>query len=115
VLAGAVAFLKRHAATHDTALVYVSDHGESLGENQLYLHGIPYAIAPKEQTQVPMVMWFSPELAASNGVDLACLRQRAGQAASHDNLFHSMLGLMAVDTQVRDATMDLFQACRKAH
>jgi lipid A ethanolaminephosphotransferase len=41
-------------------MLYVSDHGESLGENNLFLHGLPYAIAPDVQKQVPMVMWFSP-------------------------------------------------------
>ena len=43
----------------NTALIYLSDHGESLGENGLYLHGAPYYIAPDEQKIVPMVMWFS--------------------------------------------------------
>ncbi|EGD16431.1 putative membrane-associated, metal-dependent hydrolase, partial [Xanthomonas hortorum ATCC 19865] len=58
-----------------TAMIYVSDHGESLGEKGLYLHGVPYAIAPKEQTHVPMVMWFSPEFARDRGLDETCLRQ----------------------------------------
>ena len=65
VLAQAITWLKSMEDRYDTALVYVSDHGESLGENRLFLHGVPYAIAPKEQTQVPMVAWFSPGFAAS--------------------------------------------------
>lgn len=112
VLAQAIDFLKQQSATHDTALIYVSDHGESLGENNLFLHGVPYMIAPKEQTRVPMVMWISPELAASRHLDLGCLRSRAAQPASHDNLFHSVLGLLDVKTAVREADMDLFQPCR---
>src|SRR5690606_23679086 len=52
---------------YDTVLVYVSDHGESLGENRLFLHGVPRAIAPSQQTQVPMVMWFSPGFARAQG------------------------------------------------
>src|SRR3546814_3254838 len=55
--------LFRSQPGYDTALVYVSDHGESLGEDSLYLHGVPRAIAPSQQTQVPMVMWFSPGFA----------------------------------------------------
>ena len=77
----------------------MSDHGESLGEHNLYLHGMPRSLAPKEQTHVPMVMWFSPGFASSFGVDTACLRQQALQPASHDNLFHTVLGLLDVQTR----------------
>jgi lipid A ethanolaminephosphotransferase len=97
---------------YDTAMIYVSDHGESLGENGLYLHGLPYAIAPREQTRVPLVMWFSPEFARDNRLDAACLRQRAAQPASHDHLFSSLLGLMRVETSVYDRSWDLFAGCR---
>ncbi|SBV35199.1 Sulfatase [uncultured Stenotrophomonas sp.] len=110
-------FLARTIATlrgmddYDTAMVYLSDHGESLGEKGLYLHGMPYAIAPEEQTRVPMVMWFSPQFAAGRGIDLACLRQRATQRTDHDNLFPSVLGLMQVGTSVYARDRDLFAGC----
>lgn len=110
VLAGLIAQLQADAA-HDTALIYLSDHGESLGEDGVYLHGLPYAIAPETQTRVPMVMWFSPGLAASRGLDQACLRARAARPASHDNLFSSVLGLMQVATPEYDPTLDLFRGC----
>lgn len=97
---------------YDTAMIYVSDHGESLGENGLYLHGLPYAIAPREQMRVPMVMWFSPDFARDNRLDVACLRQRAAKPASHDHLFSSLLGLMRVGTSVYDPSWDLFAGCR---
>lgn len=97
---------------YDTAMIYVSDHGESLGENGLYLHGLPYAIAPREQTRVPMVMWFSPDFARDNRLDMACLRQRAAKPVSHDHLFSSLLGLMRVETSVYDRSRDLFAECR---
>ena len=112
MLAQTITFLKKQEAKFDTAMIYVSDHGESLGENGLYLHGIPYSIAPKEQTEVPMVMWFSPTYAQSFSLDPACLRQRATQAASHDNLFHSVLGLLDIKTAVYDASLDLAKECR---
>ncbi|MCD9087527.1 phosphoethanolamine--lipid A transferase [Stenotrophomonas sp. SY1] len=96
---------------YDTAMIYLSDHGESLGEKGLYLHGMPYAIAPEEQTRVPMLMWFSPGFATDRGLDLQCLRQRAGQHADHDNLFPSVLGLMQVRTSVYDRSRDLFAGC----
>ena len=92
-------------------MLYVSDHGESLGEHGLYLHGVPYAIAPREQTHVPMVLWLSPAFAAARGVDTACLqRARRRAAVSHDNLFHSVLGLLDVQTGAYDPGEDLFAA-----
>jgi lipid A ethanolaminephosphotransferase len=101
----------RGIGDYDTAMIYLSDHGESLGEKGLYLHGMPYAIAPEEQTRVPMLMWFSPGFAADRGLNLACLRQRAEQRADHDNLFPSVLGLMQVKTAVYDRSRDVFAGC----
>jgi len=110
VLAQTITLL-RGIDEYDTALIYLSDHGESLGEKGLYLHGMPYAIAPQEQLKVPMVMWFSPSFAASRALDLSCLRQRARTGASHDHLFSSILGLMQVNTAVYDPEHDLFGGC----
>ena len=112
VLANAVRFLQSQSDRYDTALLYVSDHGESLGESNLFLHGLPYAIAPMQQTQVPMVMWLSPSFADSRHIDLACLRTRATQRATHDNLFHTMLGLLDVQTSVYEPALDLVKGCR---
>ena len=105
----------RQMDDYDTAMVYVSDHGESLGEKGLYLHGVPYAIAPDEQTRVPMVMWFSPGFVQSRQLDMACLRQRAARPTSHDNLFPSVLGLMQVRTRVYDRSRDVFADCSAAN
>ena len=96
---------------YDTAMIYVSDHGESLGEKGLFLHGVPYAIAPQEQTHVPMTMWFSPQFVRDRRLDLACLRERAGQRTDHDALFSSVLGLMQVRTTLYDPQHDLFARC----
>ena len=112
VLGEAVRFLQSQSDRYDTALLYVSDHGESLGENNLFLHGMPYAIAPAQQTQVPMVMWLSPTFTDSRQIDLACLRSRATQRATHDNLFHTMLGLLDVQTSVYEPALDLVKGCR---
>ena len=112
VLASLVAKLQAAADGVDSVLVYVSDHGESLGENQLYLHGMPYAIAPDVQTQVPMVMWLSAGLPRAVGLDAACLQRRAAQPATHDHLFHTTLGLLGVRTAVYEPAWDLTGACR---
>lgn len=98
---------------YDTAMIYLSDHGESLGEKGLYLHGVPYAIAPQEQTRVPMTMWFSPSFAASRGLDLSCVRERARQYTDHDDLFPSVLGLMQVKTSIYERQRDLFASCER--
>jgi lipid A ethanolaminephosphotransferase len=114
VLARTITWLRERQATHDTALVYLSDHGESLGEANLYLHGMPWAIAPKVQTHVPMLMWMSPGYAARWRIDTDCLRQRAAQPVSHDHLFHALMGLFDVTTRARDPAYDLAGACRKS-
>lgn len=98
-------------SSHDAALIYVSDHGESLGEKGIFLHGLPYQIAPREQTEVPMVMWLSQGFAASTGLDVDCLKSRARQPLSHDYLFHSLLGLMQVRSSVYDSKYDLAADC----
>lgn len=100
--------------SEDTGLIYVSDHGESLGENGLYLHGIPYALAPEQQTHVPMVAWFSRGLQQRNGLSINCLRERAAQPVSHDNFFHTILGVMDVQTRVHQLALDTLAPCSMA-
>lgn len=111
-LARTIAFLEGQRTRFDVGMVYVSDHGESLGERGLYLHGVPYSIAPREQIEVPMFWWIPPEDARRMKVDLDCLRRRAAGPSSHDNLYHSVLGLLSVDTARYKAQRDLFAGCR---
>ena len=113
VVADAVAWLERQSAARDTALLYVSDHGESLGESGLYLHGVPRMIAPDEQLKVPMWLWLSPALREADGIDLACLREQASAPRTHDVLFSTVLGLMRVETSARVPGEDLLAPCRK--
>lgn len=94
-----------------SGLIYMSDHGESLGEGNVFLHGLPYAFAPVEQKRVPLVTWLSPALQQVSGVTPECLRARAARPVSHDHLFHSVLGLMGVQTRARDDALNLFTAC----
>jgi lipid A ethanolaminephosphotransferase len=108
VLAKLIDMLK--AQKFATAMLYVSDHGESLGENNLYLHGLPYAIAPQEQTHVPMIFWASDTFLREKGIDANLLRKQAKGHFSHDNLFHTMLGLFRVTTQQYRRDMDIFHS-----
>ena len=112
VLAQLITRLQAAADKVDSVVLYVSDHGESLGENNLYLHGLPYAIAPDVQKRVPMVMWLSAGAPAAAGLDAACLQQRTAKPAAHDHLFHTLLGLMDVRTTLYEPAWDLAQGCR---
>ncbi|MCG9755621.1 phosphoethanolamine--lipid A transferase [Shewanella insulae] len=113
IVAQVISRLQAQGANADTAMLYLSDHGESLGESGMYLHGAPYAIAPEEQIKIPMLAWLSDEFAEENAIDKQCLRgHAAGGGFSHDNLFSSLLGLMNVSTQVYRKEMDLFATCR---
>ncbi len=98
----------------DTALIYFSDHGESLGENNMYLHGAPYIIAPVEQRHVPFMMWMSNDFGQRYQIDETCLAARTGQTFSHDNVFHTMLGMLNVQTAVYSPALDMVHACRHA-
>jgi lipid A ethanolaminephosphotransferase len=111
VLASLIGTLQAHAGSVDSAVLFVSDHGESLGEKNLFLHGVPYAIAPREQTQVPMVAWFSDGFVRSTGLGLDCLRERARQPASHDHLFHTLLDLLDVSTSLYAPALDFVHDC----
>jgi lipid A ethanolaminephosphotransferase len=118
MLASTIAKLNAHADKVDSVLLYVSDHGESLGEKGLFLHGVPYAIGPQEQTHVPMFMWWSSGFARGAGMSDSCLRatleKRAHEKAAHDNLFHTVLGLLDVRTELHEASLDLVDGCRQA-
>lgn len=95
----------------DTSMLYFSDHGESLGEKNLYLHGAPYLIAPKEQKHVPMMLWLSSGFADRFGFDVRCVGARSAQPISHDNVFHSILGMLDINTAVHNPALDIFHAC----
>ena len=113
VIAQTIEKLKTLEDKYNTALIYISDHGESLGENGLFLHGMPYGLAPEYQTQVPMIFWTSPGFEREKSLNTTCLRNNAQQKTySQDNLFHSMLGIMDITTEVYNPHMDLFANCR---
>lgn len=111
-LASVIELLRKHEDRVTGAMLYVSDHGESLGENGLFLHGAPYAFAPKEQTHVPMISWFSQSYLKLMGLDRGCLAAEAAKSYSHDNWFHTALGMLDVQTSVYNEDLDMFRACR---
>jgi lipid A ethanolaminephosphotransferase len=112
VLASLIDTLRSNQATVDTAMIYLSDHGESLGEYNLFLHGTPYMLAPDQQKHVPMIVWFSEHYQASFAINTPCLENTRNAPLSHDNLFHSLLGLLNVRTQAYNPALDMFAGCR---
>jgi lipid A ethanolaminephosphotransferase len=95
-------------------MLYLSDHGESLGEYNLFLHGTPYMLAPEQQKHVAMLAWFSDSYQKSFSVDANCLQLSRDKPLSQDNLFHSMLGLLEVQSKVYKQNLDMFAGCRGA-
>jgi lipid A ethanolaminephosphotransferase len=113
LIAQSINWLQSLNSTYDTALVYVSDHGESLGEGGTYLHGLPYTFAPKVQKHVPLIVWLSDSFASRLKIDKACLKTISNKPLSHDNLFHSMLFLNEVETSLYLQEQNLFAQCSK--
>jgi lipid A ethanolaminephosphotransferase len=106
MLAGAIDWLQRQRASFEPTMLYVSDHGESLGEKGLYLHGLPYSVAPREQKHVPMIVW-TPSAQRTQ-----CLASLRDQPLIHDHLFHSVAGALGIQASEYRAALDVFAACR---
>ncbi len=100
VLSSLIDVLRSNQDKVDTAMLYLSDHGESLGEYNLFLHGTPYMLAPEQQKHVAMLAWFSDNYQKAYSVDTHCLQMNRDKPLSQDNLFHSMLGLLEVKSTV---------------
>lgn len=97
---------------YNAAMLYMSDHGESLGENGVYLHGLPYFMAPEEQTHIPLLWWMSSGYEAITKLNADCLAQSRDKQLSHDYLFHSLLGIFSVKTSLYQQSLDMFSGCR---
>ena len=111
LLAKTLEVLKSNSTKYNTSMIYISDHGESLGENNLYLHGLPYVVAPDYQKKVPMMLWLSTGYQQSYGLNKSCITQKSGEQFSHDNFFSSMLSLLSIKTKVYNAKLDIFSSC----
>jgi lipid A ethanolaminephosphotransferase len=111
-LAETIAWLESRRG-YAPALLYMSDHGESLGELGIFLHGLPYAFAPDVQKQVPFVAWLGAAMVERRRIDAACLRGRLDVPLSHDNLFHTALGVLDVGSPTYRLQLDAFAPCRE--
>ena len=104
-LSKVIVMLKRNPQ-FETAMFYISDHGQSLGENNLYLHGLPYFMAQDTQTHVPAIMWFGDGYKINKEI----LKKTATKTFSQDNIFHTLLGFMEIETSVYDKDMDIIKS-----
>jgi len=95
-LSKVIELLKRNNQKYETAMFYVSDHGESLGESSLYLHGMPYMIAPDSQTKVPIIVWADD----SSDIDINKSLALKDQENSHDAVFATLLILFEIKTDL---------------
>lgn len=107
-----IAWLRQQENSHAPALIYLSDHGESLGEGNTYLHGLPYKIAPDVQKHVPLILWQSAAWQQRTGASNACLQGRINDRLTQDNLFHSVIGAMQVQTSLYVPDLDWNKGCQ---
>lgn len=106
---------RARAPAMDIAVLYISDHGESLGERNIYLHGLPPMLAPSEQTHVPMLAWLPAQTQHRLKLPISCLASVTGQKYSHDNLFSTLLGFFGVATAAYRADLDVLAIARASH
>jgi len=106
-LSQTISLLKHYDEDFKTAMFYVSDHGESLGENGVYLHGMPNFIAPDVQRKIPAIAWLGKNY---DSADRKVVAAKKGHRYSHDHIFHTVLGMMEIETDLYDQNMDIFRA-----
>jgi len=111
-LAGLIDRLRKRSPQYRSAMIYMSDHGESLGENGIYLHGLPYFLAPAAQTHIPHIEWYSPGFLRQARITRQCLEAKQSASYSHDNLFHTVLGILNIETRDYQPQLDVLKSCR---
>jgi lipid A ethanolaminephosphotransferase len=115
VLAEQIHLLQSLSAFSDTLLIYVSDHGESLGEHGLYLHGAPHAFAPEEQIKVPYLIWMSEGYRQRYSIDDKCFRYQQHRPLTHDTVYHTVLGSLGLRNTFYKHDLDLIGSCWGIH
>jgi len=111
-LSRVISLMKKNAEAFETAMFYVSDHGESLGENGMYLHGYPKFIAPEAQRHVAAIIWIGDNF---DEIDTAALEGKRDSQFTHDNVFHTVLGFMEIQTSAYRSDLDMLTHLEEAH
>lgn len=116
IMSQMISILENHDTQYHTALLYVSDHGESLGEHGVYLHGLPYALAPQEQTHVPLALWMSDKMMRHKKIDVSCVKRKQLHGSfSHDNVTHTILDLMDIKDKSVLSNKNIIETCINEH
>lgn len=107
LLSNMIDFLKKQKQYDNILFLYVSDHGESFGEKNMFMHAAPYIISKNEQWKVPMFMWIK-----GYSINSSCINKKVNEKLSHDNVFHSILGLLDIEGKYYNSDLDLFNGCK---
>jgi lipid A ethanolaminephosphotransferase len=99
---------------YNSMIIYLSDHGDGLGEDGVWAHSMPYDEANDYVKKVPMLLWFSDGFLEEFHIDYKCLENMINDRLSHDNLFHSLLGLFSIESRYYIGDLDIFKNCRVA-
>lgn len=99
ILSNVIEDLKQLSAYKST-MIFVSDHGESLGEKNLYMHGLPLSIAPKEQYEIPFIVWVS---------DNSARKLKPNDLLSQNHVFHSVLNFLNIESPIYNEDMNIFK------
>jgi lipid A ethanolaminephosphotransferase len=82
-----------------STMIFVSDHGESLGEKNLYMHGLPLSMAPKEQYEIPFIVWVSD----------STMQMKPNETLSQNHVFHSVLKFLQIGSPIYDENMNIYK------
>lgn len=114
ILARTIDVLSSYSDIYDAGVIFTSLHGTSLGEYGLIGSNTHYAVAPDYQKNIPFITWFSDEFFKDKGLDMDCLLKKTPkEEITHDNIFHSVLGILDIKTSIYKANYDIFKSCRK--
>jgi len=106
-LSEVINFLKHNEKKYAVGMFYIADHGESLGENGIYLHGLPYVIAPDVQKHPAAIAWFGKDF----DINQTCARKMATNPYTQNYIFSTILGIMGVKTKVYNPEEDIYRKC----
>ena len=93
-----------------TAMIFISDHGESLGENNMFMHGLPMKLAPKEQYEIPFLVWTSDNFRRYKPTAQS-QEAPAGELPAlleQHYIFHSVLNLLSIESPAYNEKFDIF-------
>jgi lipid A ethanolaminephosphotransferase len=97
---------------YNVMMVYASDHGESLGEDDIYLHSAVYKFAPKEQINIPAIIYIPQSTQKDLSINISCLKNIKDKHLSHDNIFHTILGFAGAKTSIYEEELDILSQCK---